>query len=292
MESSPYIVEARPENFRPLVLGNSRKGPVLVFYWSPNAGPCVRLLPRLVKLAGEFGGRFLLALLDIDEYTAFAQEQGVISIPTVRVYFREKIAETIRGAYSEQLFRGVLVKYLPKLVSAVQQEAAARAIKMGNIEQAITHLQACLAQQRDNARLALDLAKLLLREGRHNEAADVIDVLPARRRGARSSTSAAAAAVRSICFAPIWTWSSQRKQHRHNQRWSRDCRPTRKTILATINLRRDNCSTMNLQRHSPRCMASAKTPTHRYGIAPNAACWQSWRCWARNTRGPGNTRPC
>lgn len=74
MESSPYIVEARPENFQPSVPGNSREGPVVVFYWSPNAGACIQLVPRLVKLADEFGGRFLLALLDTDEHKTFANE--------------------------------------------------------------------------------------------------------------------------------------------------------------------------------------------------------------------------
>lgn len=49
----PYIFEANPSNFKTLVLENSEKGPVMVYYWSPRAGPCMKLMPRLIRLADE-----------------------------------------------------------------------------------------------------------------------------------------------------------------------------------------------------------------------------------------------
>jgi putative thioredoxin len=74
MSKPSHIVEAKAENFRALVLANSDKGPVFLNYWSPWAGPCMMLMPRLVKLAEDFGGRFLLALLDTDDWGALARE--------------------------------------------------------------------------------------------------------------------------------------------------------------------------------------------------------------------------
>ena len=47
------------------------------------------LLPRLVKLADDYSGRFLLTLLNCDQYKTFSKEQGVISIPTVQIYVRK-----------------------------------------------------------------------------------------------------------------------------------------------------------------------------------------------------------
>ena len=58
MNGNRYIVEATAENFTPLVTGNSARGPALVYYWPQYSGPCMRLLPRLVKLADVFAGRF------------------------------------------------------------------------------------------------------------------------------------------------------------------------------------------------------------------------------------------
>jgi thioredoxin-like negative regulator of GroEL len=72
-----------------MVLQNSGKGPVTMYCWPSNAGPCMMLLPRLVKLAVAYSGRFLLTLLNCDQYKLFSKDQGVISIPTVQVYVRD-----------------------------------------------------------------------------------------------------------------------------------------------------------------------------------------------------------
>ncbi len=50
MSTPQYIVDANAENFNKLVLENSRSGPVLVNYWSPRAGPCLKLWPTLQKV--------------------------------------------------------------------------------------------------------------------------------------------------------------------------------------------------------------------------------------------------
>ena len=66
MPSSRFVFDASRENFNQLVLGNSDKGPVLVYFWTPTAGPCMMLMPRLVQLAAEYGGKFLLVLVNTD----------------------------------------------------------------------------------------------------------------------------------------------------------------------------------------------------------------------------------
>lgn len=86
MNGNRYIVTATPEYFALLLLGSSARGPVLVYYWSRHAGPCMRLLPRLVKLAAELGGQCLLALPDVDAHPRFARERGTTSIPCGVVY--------------------------------------------------------------------------------------------------------------------------------------------------------------------------------------------------------------
>ena len=56
---SPYILAGSSENFAALVLENSTLGPVLVNYWSPKAGPCLRLYPILDNLIHEFAGKMI-----------------------------------------------------------------------------------------------------------------------------------------------------------------------------------------------------------------------------------------
>src|SRR4030065_481079 len=110
MANSPYVFDASADNFPRLVLENSAKGPVLVNYWSPKAGPCLMLMPRLVRLASEFGGRFLLVMLNTDELSQLARSHGVVSLPTVKVYRHGKVVDTLHGAETEGVLRDFIRK--------------------------------------------------------------------------------------------------------------------------------------------------------------------------------------
>ena len=125
MGISPYIFDATAENFRQLVLENSERGPVLVNYWSPRAGPCMILMPRLVRLTAEFSGRFLLAMLNTDELGRLAREHSVTSLPTVKVFRHGKVVDTLHGAESENVLRDFIQKH----VGGPQDEKLATVIK-------------------------------------------------------------------------------------------------------------------------------------------------------------------
>lgn len=105
MAYSPYVFDATAANFPTLVLENSDKGPVLVNYWSPHAAPCLVLIPRLVRLATEFGGRFLLVMLNADELGRLAREHGVNSLPTIKMFRHGKAVDTLHGAELETILR-------------------------------------------------------------------------------------------------------------------------------------------------------------------------------------------
>ncbi len=113
MSSSGYIFDITPDRFNQMVIENSSRGPVLVYFWSEKAAPCMKLLPRLVKLADDFNGQFLLTLLNTDRFRSFARERDVMSIPTVQIYVKEAVVNTIHGAFSEAHFRKEIEKWLP-----------------------------------------------------------------------------------------------------------------------------------------------------------------------------------
>lgn len=177
MNTPQYIHDINPDNFNTMVLDNSRSGPVMVFYWSPNAGPCMRLLPRLVKLCDDFGGSFLLTLMNTDTYHHFAKQQGVVSIPTVRIYHREKLVETVHGAYSEQLFRNTIEKYLPRTAQRDRLEAT-KAYQHGALDESVAIMDHVAKTAPDDHRVRLDQAKILVRQGNHARALEVLEKLP------------------------------------------------------------------------------------------------------------------
>jgi putative thioredoxin len=151
---------------------------VLVNYWSPRAGPCLLLMPRLIPLATEFGGRFLLVMLNTDELGRLAREHGVTSIPTVKVFRRGQAVDTLYGAESESALRLFIAKHIAheadaKYISAIQ------ACHSGDLDSAVTQVAEAALADPDNPRPALDLVKLLMLQRRYAQADDLIKSLPA-----------------------------------------------------------------------------------------------------------------
>jgi putative thioredoxin len=183
MANPPYILEANPANFKTLVLENSDRGPVVVFYWSPRAGPCMKLMPRLIRLADEYCGKFLLVLLDTDEYGRLAKEEyGVTSVPTVKFFRHGKVAHTVHGAESDAEFRRAIDKFVPREASMAQANALRAYQQEGDLDQACALLAKAALDDPDNFRIALDLAKLLVLKADYSRAESVLQSLPAEAR--------------------------------------------------------------------------------------------------------------
>jgi len=177
MSLSPYVFDASAENFNRLVLENSHKGPVLVHFWTPKAGPCFILMPRLVKLAAEYGGKFLLVMLNTDELPELARRFGVNSVPTVKFFWRGEVAHTIHGADPDSSFREVLDRFIAGDANRAHALGVA-AWQSGNVAQARMLLANAAMAEPDNLAIPRDLAKLLWAEGEGEQALKLLDSLP------------------------------------------------------------------------------------------------------------------
>jgi putative thioredoxin len=177
MALSPFVFDATADNFAQLVLGNSERGLVLVHFWSPNAGPCMVLMPRLVRLAGEYGGRFLLVMVNTDELGRVAREWGVTSVPTVKFFRRGQVVQTIHGAESDAVFRDAIAPHLARASDRLHAEAI-RLFQQGQVERAYGMLAEAALEDADNPRLPVDLAKLMTLNGEHQRAYDFLNTLP------------------------------------------------------------------------------------------------------------------
>ena len=177
MALSPYVFDASAENFNRLVLENSHKGPVLVHFWTPKAGPCFILMPRLVKLAAEYGGKFLLVMLNTDELPELARRFSVNSVPTVKFFWRGEVAHTIHGADPDSSFREVLDRFIAGDAHRAHALGVA-AWQAGNVQQARMLLANAAMAEPDNLAIPRDLAKLLWSEGEGEQALKLLDSLP------------------------------------------------------------------------------------------------------------------
>lgn len=177
MADSAFIFEATPENFAPLVLDNSAKGPVLVNYWAPWAGPCMKLWPVLEKLANHYGGRFLLVNINTDKYKTLARDYGINSLPTLKLFRHGKVVDEMHGAESEQSLRAFIEKHLAR-PSDRQLAAALARYQQGDTAAALMLFAQAAQDDPENPRIPLTHAKLLLREQRYAEVQQLIDALP------------------------------------------------------------------------------------------------------------------
>ncbi|HYP66774.1 MAG TPA: tetratricopeptide repeat protein [Thiobacillaceae bacterium] len=177
MSLSPYVLDATAENFPTLVLENSRRGLVLVHFWTPKAGPCMVLMPRLVKLAAEYAGKFLLVMFNTDELGALARRIGVTSVPTVKFFRHGEIVHTIHGAEPDSTFRQALKEFIADDAERAYSKGLA-AWRAGNLEQARQLLAQAALDSPDNPAIPRDLAKILWAAGEQEQALNLLRSLP------------------------------------------------------------------------------------------------------------------
>ena len=64
--TADFIKDVTEADFMAEVIDASMQVPVIVDFWAPWCGPCKTLGPILEKLAGEYGGAFRLAKIDVE----------------------------------------------------------------------------------------------------------------------------------------------------------------------------------------------------------------------------------
>src|SRR5512136_1344902 len=183
MTPDDTIMDVTETTFLPDVIERSRRQPVIVDFWAPWCGPCRMLSPTLEQLTKEAQGAFALAKINTDENQRLAAQYGVQGIPAVKMFRDGKVVGEFVGALPESKVREFVKKYAPDqsdLILTAAQDLA-RAHRWAEAETAYRH---ALAADPNNAQIALELSKVLLRLGKGTETVALLEAIPSEAREA------------------------------------------------------------------------------------------------------------
>jgi putative thioredoxin len=85
---------------------------VLLSVWAPDVPASVQINDTLTKLAGELGGRFLLATLDANAHADLVAAIGIPSVPLVAAALRGQLAPLFQDPLPEAEMRAVIQQIL------------------------------------------------------------------------------------------------------------------------------------------------------------------------------------
>ncbi len=188
MTDSPFIVQLDDQNFMEVVVEGSDNTPVLVDFWADWCAPCKNLMPILEKLAVEFNGAFILAKLDTEAHPGIAQQLGIKSLPTVKLFKDRQLVNEFMGALPESEVRTFLETHVgPALVTEEPEEedtgdkrisTAMALFSEGRTDEAREMLQAAQADDPTNPEILLSLGQICISSGDLDTAESCLKALP------------------------------------------------------------------------------------------------------------------
>ena len=182
MNTSAHSIEINVQNFPSEVVEKSQQIPVLLEFYAEAAQESVAASGLLSRLVAEFQGKFILARVNIQANPQLVQQLGVRQLPTIKLISQGQIALEQAGELNEPQLRNTLEQLTLSPMERIREEID-QLLAQGDRPQAISMLQAVIAEEPKNYGLHAELSDLLIQENQLDEARKILTALPADSEG-------------------------------------------------------------------------------------------------------------
>lgn len=165
------IIDANAQNIQQLV-ETSATQPVVLNFHSAQAPECQPITQKLMAMASERAGQFVLANVDCDTQMELAGYFRIQALPTVLVLNQGQTVDGFAGPQPEAMVEQLLEKYLPKLWQ-LKLNNAKELLDQGETSEAVSLLREALQLQQD-ASVYKALAKAYLAMKRSDDAEEAL----------------------------------------------------------------------------------------------------------------------
>lgn len=91
--------------------------PVMVFFTAPWCGPCRLSIPVVKDVMKQFAGQIEVVEVCTDDLPEVASDAGVVSIPTIQMYAKDELLDTIVGCVAKSVLAASVEKVLEETLS-------------------------------------------------------------------------------------------------------------------------------------------------------------------------------
>lgn len=134
------ITKKNAKNFFNVILEKSQEVPVLVQFYTNWCGPCQTLKPIIEGAAKKANGKWVLAMVNVEEYQGAAMIYKIRSVPTVLLFHKGEPIASFKGVKPETMILNWVETQLPKRKRKSKYGDAEIFLNQGNVDEAMSNL--------------------------------------------------------------------------------------------------------------------------------------------------------
>ena len=182
MADARVVFDVTAKNFQTDVVERSRQVPVVVLFWADQLPPAKDMRRVLETLAGQYQGKFVLALSDVARDQQLAQSLRVQGLPAIRVVHDGQLIDQMEGPQGERVLRTMLDR-LTMSSGDLLREQLEQVLASGDYRAALSMLKQALQAEPNNPAFKLEYADVLILAGDLEGARAAIATLPENAEG-------------------------------------------------------------------------------------------------------------